>query len=370
MPKIRFVASLVVLAAAFSCRSEKIVPIDTLHLGQLLNDSVPLWLDRYHDGGMAIAIVDSCKPQWTGTFGVKDFDSKEPVTPATLFQIGSTSKIIAAWAVMSLVDEGKIDLDAPVSRYLEQWKLPPSKYSLDGVTVRRLLSHTAGVNVPSALGVSRPKYYPTLEELVDGKIHGFENQKIEIERKPGTKFEYSAGGYEILQFIVEDVTGEKFAEFAEHRVLVPLGMTASRYHWSDTLEAAAATPWDHEGKKEYPLLFYPAAAPAGLYSTIGDMTQFMLAHCGGEGRVVGGGVVSASSLRLMMGPDSTAKKYGLGYEMVPVGDSMYPAHSGSNPGWKTNVMWIPERGFSFIVMSNSDGAETRKRVMKAIRRAM
>lgn len=372
MPRLRVNLALAVIPVilASACRRDKIIPIDIPRLGQLLNDSVPVWLDRYHDGGMVIAIIDSCKPQWTGIFGIKDFSTRQQVTPATYFQIGSTSKIIAAWAVMSLVDEGKIELDAPVSRYLKRWKLPPSKYSLDDVTVRRLLSHTAGVNVPSALGVSLPKYYPTLKELADGKIHGFENQKIEVDQKPGKKFAYSAGGYEILQFMVEDVTGEPFAKFVEHRVLVPLGMTESRYNWSDTLESAVATPWDHEGKKVYPLLFYPAAAPAGLYSTVGDMTKFMLAHCSVDGQPPGRGVVTPATLARMMRPDSTAIRYGLGYEIVPVDDSVFPGHSGSNPGWKTNVLWIPRRGFAFIVMSNSDGRDTRKIVMKAIRRAM
>jgi CubicO group peptidase (beta-lactamase class C family) len=302
----------IVTVVTAGCRRETIVPIDIPQLGELLNDSVPVWLGRYHDGGMAIAIVDSCNPQWTGVFGVKDFSTRQPVVPSTLFQIGSISKIPAAWAVMSLVDEGRIELDAPASRYLRRWRLPQSKYPLDGVTVRRLLSHTAGANVPSALGVSRPRYYPTLQELADGKIEGFENQKIEIDREPGKKFRYSAGGYEILQFIVEDVTGENFAGFVQQRVLDPLEMTESRYDWSDTLEALVATPWDHDKGEPYPLLFYPAAAPAGLYSTIGDMTKFMIAHCRADARLPGRGIVKPVTLSLMMRPDSTAEHYGLG----------------------------------------------------------
>jgi CubicO group peptidase (beta-lactamase class C family) len=341
--------------------------IDVAALIDMLSDSIPSWL-RQHEGGgggLAVSIVDSCAARWTGTFGTAT--NSRPVTDSTYFSIGSISKTVAAWAVMTLVEEGRIDLDAPVHTYLKRWQLPASQHDLRQVTMRRLLSHTAGTNVPSVLGISLPVRRPTLLEVLKGDVKGFENQKVEVIDAPGTRYRYSGGGYEILQLVVEDITGERFADFVAGRVLLPLGMRASSFDWSERVAALVATPFKENGIDTFPHLVYPAAAAAGLYATIGDMTKFVLAHCAGAERRAGGGVISPSALTRMMRPDPTAEQYGLGYEMVAINGVALPGHSGSNPGWKANFLMVPERGFGFVVLSNMDGGRARARVMKAIR---
>jgi len=192
-------------------------------LRRVLTDSIPAWLARFKSPGLAVAIVDHCAPVWTATFGFADVTSKRPVTRNTAFPMGSISKTFTAWAIMTLVQEGKVELDAPADSYLKQWHMPASSFDARQVTVRRLLAHTAGVNVGSVLGVSLPARFPTLLELMNGQVKGFEDQKVQVTERPGSRVRYSGGGYEILQLIVEDVTGRSRRAWPLH-----IGKTARR----------------------------------------------------------------------------------------------------------------------------------------------
>jgi CubicO group peptidase (beta-lactamase class C family) len=114
--------------------------------------TVPSLLASYHAPGIAVGLIRNGETVFTRGFGFGDIESRAPVTSGTVFNIGSASKSVTAWGVMHLVEQGKIDLDAPVSRYLTRWQLPESDFEHDGVTVRRLLSHTAGLSPGSYLG--------------------------------------------------------------------------------------------------------------------------------------------------------------------------------------------------------------------------
>lgn len=156
-------------------------------------------------------------------------------------------------------------------------------------------------------------------------------------------------------------------DYARRRILEPLGMRSSSFEWNDSIAARAAVPYKENGKETFPQLRYPAAAPAGLYSTIDDMAAFLLAHCDRPGHPAGGGVISPASVRQIMRPDSTAIEYGMGYEITAFGDRPAAGHSGSNPGWKANILFVPERALSLVVMTNIDGGRTRMRIIEAIR---
>ena len=130
-----------------------------------------------------------------------------PVDGDTVFQAASISKTLTAWGVMRLVEQGALELDAPVGRYLTRWQLPPSPYNHDGVTIRRLLSHTAGLSLHGYPGIAPEQPLPTLEESLSGGHPGAEDVRVVSE--PGTTYAYSGGGYTLLQLVVEEVTGEK-----------------------------------------------------------------------------------------------------------------------------------------------------------------
>ena len=174
-----------------------------------------------------------------------------PVTPDTVFQVGSISKPVTAWGVMRLVQQGKLDLDAPVDRYLTRWHLPPSPFDADGVTIRRLLSHSAGLNSQDYSPIAtRP--LPSLEQSLSGESGGVNARRgsddVRITMAPGQQHSYSNGGYTLLQLAIEEVTGEPFARYMQREVLDPLGMTHSSFTWraDQRSRPRPATTWTGE----------------------------------------------------------------------------------------------------------------------------
>ena len=147
----------------------------------------------------------------------------------TLFQAGSISKSLTAWGILHLVDEGRLLLDDPVGKYLTKWKLSNSEFNNNEVTIRRLLSHTAGLSPHKGyLGVAPGKHLDSIEESLSGK--GWLNEPVEVTNKPGSETIYSGGGYTILQLVIEEVTGIPFDRYMEEQIMKPLGMKSSSFY--------------------------------------------------------------------------------------------------------------------------------------------
>ena len=167
--------------------------------------------------------------------GYADLVQRQAVDENSAFNVGSVSKPIAAWGVLALAQDGDIDLDAPVSRYLRKWRLPDSEFDLDQVTIRRLLRHTAGTNIYGYAGyesldgpITQPlrpvKYAPaSLAEASNSQY------PIRIIHEPGGARRYSGGGFAILQMLIEDVSGQSFTDYMDERILTPLGMHNSGF---------------------------------------------------------------------------------------------------------------------------------------------
>src|SRR5579884_642357 len=136
--------------------------------GRWLDQHVPALLARHGVPGVAIALVRNGAVAWAAGYGLADAASGRPVTPETVFQVASVSKPVAAWGIVCLAEQGRLDLDAPVDRYLTRWHLPPSELDVAGVTARRLLSHTAGLSLPGYWGTAPDQPLPTLEESLSG----------------------------------------------------------------------------------------------------------------------------------------------------------------------------------------------------------
>jgi CubicO group peptidase (beta-lactamase class C family) len=184
---------------------------------------------------------------------VDEFEVVRAEGPDEPFQAGSVSKSVAAFAVLRLVDSGALDLDQDVNERLVSWQLPDG----EGVTLRRLLSHTAGLGIEFFPGYEGPGELPTLVEVLDGAPPAT-TDPVRVETPPGNGFRYSGGGYALVQLLVEDVTGTAFAEVARELVLEPVGMTSS------TFEQRAGA-WHR----------YPEQAAAGLWTTAADLARFV-----------------------------------------------------------------------------------------------
>jgi CubicO group peptidase (beta-lactamase class C family) len=175
--------------------------------------------------------------------------------PDERLQAGSISKAIAALTALRLVAVGALDLDADVNGRLESWRLPDG----EGVTLRRLLAHTAGLGVPFFPGYADGEPLPTLAQVLDGEPPA-NTAPVRVEQPPGAGFAYSGGGYAVVQQLVEDVAGAPFADVAADVVLDPLGMRESTF-------------FQRRGGSHR----YPEAAAAGLWSTASDLGRFVIA---------------------------------------------------------------------------------------------
>ena len=283
------------------------------------------------------------------------------VGPNTLFQMASVSKWITAWGVMALVEDGWIELDTPVSRYLTRWSLPDSEFDNDGVTVRRLLSHTAGLTDSYGyMGFEDPADVQTLEESLtrtaDHAPRAFA-EGVRVGLEPGSEFRYSGGGYTILQLLVEEVTGESFNAYMRARVLEPLGMSSSTFVLDAEDEERVADFYAPNGSIA-PHFLFTALAAASLYTSADDLTLFLFSHLPGpDGAPAGRGVLRPETLEMMRERQTSRDPaWGLGMSLISTGaEGWLIGHRGGNwPGISTTARIDPSAGDGIIVLSSGD----------------
>ena len=156
------------VSSSCSSTANDIPPGDLEAFVQHLDATVPGLLEDHEVPGATVSLVHDGVVAWSGAYGVRETVSGEPLRPDDVFQVASVSKSVAAYAVMRLVQEGRLDLDAPIARYLTRWRLPDSEHGAEGVTARRLLSHTAGLSTDSYPGLPPGVPLPALEESLGG----------------------------------------------------------------------------------------------------------------------------------------------------------------------------------------------------------
>ena len=250
-------------------------------------DAATAEIDRTRRGNVAFVLIENGK-----VFDEHFTSVGQPVDRNTLFQVASMSKWITAWGVMTLVEAGKLDLDAAVSTYLTRWSLPKSEFDNSGVTVRRLLSHTAGLTDGLGYGGFAPgqpvqPIVASLTRAADASPGADGAVRVGIE--PGSAFEYSGGGYTLLQLIVEEASGQSFNDYLRSAVLSPLGMTRSTYTVDDPPTTNVAEFYDVDGTPAIHYRFTSVAATS-LYTSAGDLTRFIQAHAiGANGEPAGRG---------------------------------------------------------------------------------
>ncbi len=296
----------------------------------------------------------------------------QPVDANTLFQMASVSKWITAWGVMTLVESGKVDLDAPVSRYLKRWKLPASKYDNNLVTVRRLLSHTAGLT--DGLGYcgfapSQPLQPLPASLTAAADACPLTDGVVKVGARPGG-WQYSGGGYALLQLMIEDVTGQTFADYMDAAVLKPLGMRRSTFRPRAPGTVNVAEFFDVDGSPAQHFA-YTAASAASLYASASDLARFVIAHRNGpDGAVAGRGVLSPASLAAMKRPQASIvgrPHWGLGVRLYAPARSggTVIGHDGANaPAVNTAIRLDPASGDAFIALSTG-GNVIAKRLASA-----
>jgi CubicO group peptidase (beta-lactamase class C family) len=325
-----------------------------------LDEKMPGLLSKYDVPGAVVAYIQDGAVAWTKAYGVADDRTGRPLRPEAVFNFASAAKALTAWGVMRLVETGKIELDAPADRYLKRWHLPPSEFDPNEVTVRRLLSHTAGLTVSGYAGYDpRRRPLPSLKQVLEGQnqISG----AVRVAWKPGDGYHYSGGGYTILQMVIEDVTGESYTDYIRREVLVPLGLSGG-WEWTSARLSAAPTPYGFR-HDALPYYRFVTLGIGNYLDRVDGFARFVAAAGPGPGgEPAGRGVLRPETLLLMMTPQpGTNKYYGLGCATEAFDDGTpYITHGGHSSGWCSIYALAPSLHSGFVVAAASDKAEPLK----------
>jgi CubicO group peptidase (beta-lactamase class C family) len=234
-----------------------------------MDERIPALMKLYGIPGCNIALVQDKEVVWTEGYGYADVASGRVLTVDTPMSVQSITKPVTAWGVMQLVEKGLIDLDAPVSQYLKSWQFPLTDYPAEKITVRRLLSHTAGMPLGDFTNIYSPgEAMPSNRDVITGESV--------LMREPGTGFSYSNTGYNLLEILIEDVTEQDFSEYIRTEVLLPLGMESAFFDIDTAADPYPPTGYNLRGEP-VPVYLYPSKASGGLFATAHDIACFAAA---------------------------------------------------------------------------------------------
>ncbi len=318
-----------------------------------------------HVPGVSIAVVHDGKIEWARGFGVTRVGGPA-VTPDTLFQAASISKPVTAMAVLHLAESGKLDLDADVNQYLKTWKVPENTFTQKTkVTLRELLTHTAGMTVHGFPGYASDSARPTVVQVLNGEKPA-NTSAILVDTIPGTDWRYSGGGFVVTQLLLADVTGQAFPTLMHDIVLGPIGMTRSTYEQPlpQNRIGEAAMPYRQNGQ---PVPggphVYPEMGPAGLWTTPSDLARYAIEV---QKALAGksNGVLSAAMAREMLNPGKN--HWGLGVETGGSAEHPYFTHGGANDGFQCDLVAY-NNGDGAVIMTNSDsGGQLATEILRTI----
>ncbi len=194
----------------------------------------------------------------------------EPVDGNTLFNVASISKWLTTWAILKLVEEGKLQLDQPVNHYLTRWKLTSDTFNTEKVTIKSLLSHSSGLN--RQFEFNNNTNLDSVPSIEDSLL-----SSAKFIQEPESGFSYSNTGFGVLQLVIEEVSGLSFNTYLTKKIMKPLGMNQSTFIYQDTLNAKLATFYNTDNTPS-PHFRYPELAAGSLYTTPYDFIKFMLTH--------------------------------------------------------------------------------------------
>jgi CubicO group peptidase (beta-lactamase class C family)/D-alanyl-D-alanine dipeptidase len=301
----------------------------------------------------SIALVDGDQVVWAAGFGHQDADKKTPATASTVYRVGSVSKLFTDIAVLQLAEQGKLDLDAPVSKYLPDFK-PQSKFDAP-LTLRQLMAHRAGLVRESPVG----NYFDPTEPTLAATVTSLNDTSIVYE--PGTRTKYSNAGIAVVGQAVEETAGIEFAKYIDERILAPLAMKQSGFVLTPALEKDLATAWmwTYDGRRFAAPTFVLGTAPAGnLYSSVLDLTKFVRA-INNDGKGENGQLLKPETLAAMMkgdDKDGDARKFGLGFQLSEFEGHRRVGHGGAVYGFSTQLEVLPDEKLGVVAVASLDGA--------------
>jgi CubicO group peptidase (beta-lactamase class C family) len=309
---------------------------------------------------VSVGVIDNCEVAWARGFGTLAAGA-EPAAANTPFQRGSISKPVFALAVMKLAEMGTIDLDADVNDTLASWLLPANDGWQPRVSLRQLLSHTAGTTVHGFPGYPASGPWPTVSQILQG-VPPANTQPIVVDVLPGTQLRYSGGGTTIAQQAVVDVTGTPFPELMRKLVLNPVGITDSSFEQPAPPAFAKRVAKSHSwngAETQGGYHVYPEMAAAGLWTTAADLAllgvEVMRALRGDSSRLGLAPETVSSMLRAQLPNQEIGQEFvGLGWFCAGKEQTFRFGHDGWDHGYVATMLMLPAIGKGVVVMVNSN----------------
>ena len=301
--------------------------------------------------GAAAIVMRGGEVVWSGARGLADIDTGRAITPQTVFRTGSITKQFVAATILTLIAEGKLSLDDPVSRFFPDWPQPGAR-----ATVRQLLNHSSGIfdytKIPGYM-MSEPTLRPTTTADLIAVIRSQPSRA-----EPGAAWEYNNGGYVILGAILEQLTGKPWHEAVIERIGKPLGLTTLGYALEAEAKPATAHFYGAENGRPIPargVHMSVAHGAGGLVASVEDMAKWAQAlHPGG---VIGSDLYREMTSRAQLA-DGSSRPYGFGLRLLRVRGRAALVHGGAGRGVDTGSVYIPSDDVFVAVFSNSDELET------------
>jgi len=323
-------------------------------------------MEYYRVPGVSIAVINDNQIEWTKAYGTMDVNTGAPVTTETIFEAASTSKFITSVMTLDCVQKGLVELDINVNDYLKSWQVPENEFTKDEkVTLCRLLTHKAGLPTTN-FSYDENVGYPTLLDVLNGESPALNKPAIP-ELVPGPQWQYSNIAYDVIQLLLEDVTGKSFQQIAEGIIFEPLGMNNSTFEYplDSEKKKREAMPHDAEGISREPSMHLTAIAHGGLTTTRTDQAKFtneiMLSYQGESEATI-----SQEMTRRLFNKEfdldprmfGLPLSEGLGVFLMGEGKHLLFMHPGSNlPGLNCWLIGWLERGTAVVLMTNGAKGE-------------
>ncbi|MFD0715542.1 serine hydrolase domain-containing protein [Paenibacillus sp. GCM10027626] len=299
--------------------------------------------------GLALGIVQGDRILYLKGYGRAD-SSGRPVTPETPFGIGSIGKSITAMAVLQLAETGKIDLDAPIQRYI------PIKYNgAEFISVRQLLNQTSGFSQISTFSNTLSSIGDQYQDALEKNALSYAEKFLKRTKQTEHPYSYSNANYVLLGYIVQQVSGQSYGDYVKEHIFSPLSMHDSYVTLDEAAEHGLATPYrrifGYNVAYDGPYIYIPGDVPAGyLYSSAKDMSHFLIAQMNG-GRFEDDSVLSSEGIRLMQ-TEPVPGTYAMGWMTGHINGLPVLGQPGGSIGFQAQTYIVPEQQLGVIVFAN------------------
>ncbi|PYZ96409.1 penicillin-binding protein [Alteribacter lacisalsi] len=321
-------------------------------------------METYHIPGASLAIVRDGELDYINTWG--EMSDGRAVTPASSFIIGSISKPITSFGIMQLIDSGDLFLDEPVDTYLPSFEYASPNDQL--ITIRHLLEHTSGITAHQSFSITDQETFTGDSAIREaaGQLNG-----LELAAAPGETYDYASANYLLLGAVIEEVTGQPFADYMAEQIFTPLGMTQTSANYEEALNAGYVPGYES-------WLGQPVKS-SGLYDHSGAPYGYMTASAEDLAKLLGflvngGDLLSDEMHEIYTSAPEEGGRYGFGWRFTnPFDDQHYAWHTGASPDYRSEIFFDPSQNSGAVLLINKNHqleAEAYLSMMEGIRHIM